>query len=119
MYKRYCPKCGKETDYDIEQCTNCGTAVEKLEYVKTHDIEHKGLRYAGFWIRLLASFIDDIVLLAFIFTVEYLVGIENIFIGIIFPVLLYYAYFESSTKQGTLGKQVVGIKVIDGSGSRI
>ncbi|MCU0352471.1 MAG: RDD family protein [Cytophagales bacterium] len=34
-------------------------------------------------------------------------------------VMAYYAYFESSEKQATLGKQVMGIKVVNMTGDRI
>ncbi|MFN0121209.1 MAG: RDD family protein [Blastocatellia bacterium] len=43
----------------------------------------------------------------------------GIFIGIYILQWLYYAYFESGEKQGTLGKQALGIIVTDINGNRL
>jgi uncharacterized RDD family membrane protein YckC len=98
------------------------------------------MQYAGFWLRLVAYVIDNIILLiigslsGFVFgaifgslyslsmgTAE---GAEE---AVLFPSLLlglvinwlYYAFQESSPKQATLGKQAVGIVVVDLDGKRI
>jgi uncharacterized RDD family membrane protein YckC len=88
--------------------------------------------YAGFWKRLAASVIDQISLMAggFIFGVvaglvyglcggpeegtEALGHIIGITIG-----WLYFALLESSSRQATLGKMALGIKVTDLSGDGI
>jgi uncharacterized RDD family membrane protein YckC len=87
----------------------------------------KQFKYAGFWIRVGSYFIDAIILgivqmvLAFSFFGGYsfmqpnysLVGISTI-IGV-----LYYSIMESSTKQATIGKMAVGIKVGKAGGEQI
>ena len=90
------------------------------------------MKYAGFWKRFAAFFIDILVLivigavaggiLGFLYgattgTVE---GVE--FVGQIGGILagwIYYAAFESSEKQATLGKMALSIKVTDLEGNRI
>lgn len=82
------------------------------------------LRYAGFWLRFLALIIDSLIfLLAGIilaFLVEVMGGSPK---GLDIPFLLaswlYYAIMESSSKQGTIGKIVLGISVTDLEGNRI
>ena len=97
--------------------------------------------YAGFWKRLAAAFIDSIILFIFIQIIEAFVSpiiMESLiaqaqetatlpFLGgavvyfMIFPliIVLYFALFESSSKQATLGKQLLKIKVVDYNGKRL
>ena len=93
------------------------------------------LEYAGFWIRLVAAFIDWIVLMVLgrlinyvffstysfdllesfdfprIFSFYFLVGLA--------VRIAYYGLMESSSRQATLGKMAVGIRVGDENGDRI
>lgn len=52
-----------------------------------------------------------------------LIGLMVAFLGIAFGLViiqwLYYAYFESSEKQGTLGKQAMSLVVTDMNGNRL
>ncbi|WP_321416601.1 RDD family protein [uncultured Methanomethylovorans sp.] len=89
------------------------------------------IKYAGFWRRFFASLIDDTVigivffLFAMLFALLSPFLIENENVGIVILLMLavlamlYYPYFESSAEQATLGKQLMGIIVIDRSGQRI
>lgn len=84
--------------------------------------EFKG--YAGFWKRFVAAIIDGCILMivgliigGFISFVEGAGALGNI-TGIIIG-WLYFALMESSSKQGTLGKMALGIKVTDLSGNAI
>ncbi len=93
--------------------------------------------YAGFFARVKAYLIDLIILTTIGYTIGILynlatggfefsqlrydiitkspiVAILNIIIG-----LVYFAYFESSAKQATIGKQALDIKVVDMDGQRI
>lgn len=88
--------------------------------------------YAGFWKRFAAAFIDGIILtvggmvVGFAFGLAYgaatgtAEGVE--FFGNIIGIImgwLYAALFESSSKQATLGKMALGIKVTDLGGNPI
>ncbi|WP_017652022.1 protein kinase domain-containing protein [Fortiea contorta] len=88
--------------------------------------------YAGFWTRVLAAFIDGIILyivvalIGFVFGFIYAAvlqtaqGVEGIaaILGVIIG-WLYYALMESSEQQATLGKQALGIIVTDIDGKKI
>jgi uncharacterized RDD family membrane protein YckC len=100
------------------------------------------VRYAGFWIRFIAAFIDGIivgvvngVIGAFIgggsaavlsntndpataVTAAIAAAGTSILIGCALS-FVYHAFLESSDKQATVGKMVVGIKVTDINGQRL
>jgi len=95
--------------------------------------------YGGFWIRFVAAIIDGIIVQAVVtpvvFAVGLMVGVAGaiattgrgpgiiaIWIGAVFGLFaswLYEAAMESSSKQATLGKMVLGMKVTDLQGNRI
>jgi uncharacterized RDD family membrane protein YckC len=99
-----------------------------------------GTKYAGFWWRFLAAFLDGIILqivsimsglvigLALGLTlgtlgldrqiVQALCGLAGGAMGIVVA-WLYHALLESSEKQATLGKMICKIRVIDLEGQRI
>ena len=98
----------------------------------------KDLKYGEFRIRFVAEIIDVIIinfvggilagiLFRILAGIGSLSGNESILIlaSIVitfFPLIcaiLYYAYFESSTKQATLGKMVMKLKVVGKDGERI
>jgi len=92
--------------------------------------------YAGFWLRL-AAFVLDVFGLVVIYTVVYIIGL--IVIGqsnaapdeaiqtrlqltrvlLIATPWLYYTVAESSRHQGTFGKRMIGLRVVDEAGRRI
>ena len=90
--------------------------------------------YKGFWIRLVAALIDSIVLTIIIIFLAVLslvvFGItlgEGAGVGMFFLVLilaslapiLYKPLMEASEYQGTLGKYVLGLKIVDKNGKKI
>jgi uncharacterized RDD family membrane protein YckC len=96
--------------------------------------------YGGFWIRFVAAIIDAIivqaVVLPVIIMVSFLIGVAGLVFrtagsGLnltaltvagalgLFASWLYEAAMESSSKQATLGKMVLGMKVTDLQGNRI
>lgn len=81
-------------------------------------------RYAGFWLRFLALVIDTLIfvlagiILGFSFgTIG--ISLKNLDIPLFIIGWLYYALMESSPKQATIGKIVLGISVVDLTGNRI
>ena len=86
------------------------------------------LNYAGFWIRFAAYFIDAVILsgvqfaLMFLFmadttslfTPSLTIQLLSVVVGI-----AYFAGMESSSRQATLGKMGVGIKVGNAQGQQI
>lgn len=90
--------------------------------------------FKGFWIRLVAFFLDGIIIfIAVVLTFLVLVSTASnlfgddaavgtgilLFILSFFGVLLYKPLMEASEYQGTLGKYVLGIKIVDQEGERI
>ena len=97
-------------------------------------------KYAGFWLRLVAYFIDYIILSGGLMIIGYILGILigiflsnrgmdeitimtismllGLFVGLISS-WLYFTLLESSFKQATLGKMAMGIFVTDINGNRI
>jgi uncharacterized RDD family membrane protein YckC len=93
-------------------------------------------KYGGFWIRFVAYLIDAIVLY-FAFSILLLITTGDLFYqSKIEPMefgkdywlltssnfilsLLYYVGMESSKYQATIGKMVLGLKVIDREGNRL
>ena len=92
------------------------------------------MEYAGFWRRLLALAIDG-VLIGIVQTVIMIVfgnimaggtsedamggAALGMFLLIFVGQWLYFAFMESSAKQGTLGKMMIGVVVTDTDGNRI
>lgn len=85
----------------------------------------RNTNYAGFFDRFIAAFIDSILLMVvnlssiYLFTHNFFKGNTFTFILNIVINCLYYALLESGNKQATLGKQLMGIKIIDINGGRI
>ena len=92
------------------------------------------MTYAGFWKRFGASFIDGFITFILGFIAGFIVGVitstmsrtgavgaEGVAGGITGFITgwIYFAAFESSPKQATLGKMALGIKVTDIDGNRI
>ena len=90
--------------------------------------------YKGFWIRLVAALIDSIVLTIIIIFLAVLslvvfgttlgegAGVGMFFLVLIFASLatiLYKPLMEASEYQGTLGKYVLGLKIVDKNGNKI
>lgn len=94
------------------------------------DKEKQKLVYVGFFKRLGAAAVDNfaILIIVFVFFVvaklidnliftEFSDIAEEFIVGLVF--LLYYPILESSKLQGSLGKHLIGIKVVDKEGNRI
>src|ERR1051325_1894842 len=95
------------------------------------------IRYAGFWWRFLAYLIDACVISVVFVPLGFIVGVgitagggderapmlPLVNIGLngfqIVAMWLYYAFLESSSWQGTIGKKVCGLRVTDMNGNRI
>ena len=131
----YCPNCGVKIGDHQRYCSNCGAELPPTEISGTITGEVITHGHAGFWLRLLAWIIDSVILGAvyFLISIPFALGSAFVFrdpfefiagpfltgfIGIVIN-WLYYSIMESSSKQGTLGKMVLGIVVTDMSGNRI
>lgn len=95
------------------------------------------VQYAGFWWRLLAYLIDAAIMSIIFVPLGMVIGVGMVVSGAVdnsglasvanlglnvFQLLamwLYYAFCESSSWQGTIGKKALGIRVTDMNGNRI
>jgi uncharacterized RDD family membrane protein YckC len=141
----FCEKCGASFAPDSAFCSACGQPVAgcsglpPLEGVPT---ETHARRYAGFWLRLIAFFIDTIILLVATVMILRILGrsLDLPPLGVIGPeargplamrgfalfefvagigAWLYFALMESSAWQATLGKKIIGLYVTDLHGHKI
>ncbi len=78
------------------------------------------MTYAGFWKRFAASIIDGLILGVVMWFVGFVVAPESTVGQLVLIVVwwLYFAGWESSERQATLGKTVLDIKVSDLQGGR-
>ena len=118
-------------DYSLKsQSTNAQVDLRNVSSNYRNEVKTRissEVKYAGFWIRFFASFIDGLVLGLPSFLVSLLIGltknttliiISQLLLNIVAP-WLYFAIMESSIHQGTVGKKLLGMKVVDLQGNRI
>ena len=83
---------------------------------------------AGFWIRLVASIIDGVILLVAYFIILFVLGAIGVDYFTMFTfastlsfifALGYHIFFPSSNMMGTPGKALLGLKITDESGNKI
>jgi|LauGreSBDMM110SN_4_FD.fasta_scaffold188913_2 uncharacterized RDD family membrane protein YckC len=79
------------------------------------------MKYAGFWIRFVALVIDCIIIVPLNNYILSCIGDGSI-LRILVPNMIWWAYtagLTSSNLQATLGKKILGLKVVDLNGNRI
>jgi uncharacterized RDD family membrane protein YckC len=97
-------------------------------------VAERKFTYAGFWIRFVATLIDSFILVLIDVSIRFAIfgtvfttnfEDEDVVGGGVYGLMsfaIYVAYhtiLESSSKQGTIGKMALGIKVATESGERI
>lgn len=131
----FCPNCGNQTNSNANFCSSCGTNVTLSPNYQALAKDFGYTPYAGFWKRFVAymldtmliSIVSGIVIFSFVFlsvtdnpssneSILLQLAIQSFSIAINW---LYFALMESSAKQATLGKMLLGIKVTDINGQRI
>jgi uncharacterized RDD family membrane protein YckC len=149
----YCNRCGSKSACDAQFCQSCG---ESLQAAVATSVARLGaqprrayasssaptvtVRFAGFWIRVVASLLDLCIGFAGFLPIRMLLGSTTTLLGVSwqmptsrihfisrmvrigFAILLNWLYragMESSNVQGTLGKLAVQIKVTGLDGNRI
>ena len=87
--------------------------------------------YGGFWARLVALIIDDAIVFIIMLAALLAMGIAGATVGMesmmgavaslvaTFVPLLYWAVLESSSRQATFGKRIMGLEVTDLEGNRL
>jgi uncharacterized RDD family membrane protein YckC len=155
----FCTKCGAANAASAQFCSRCGTSMAPTAGVApvsasasgpapaaypaapAYQSAQVGVRYGGFWIRVVAFIIDAIIVrtaawpIGMIFGLGglagtfggfphsgmglHLLGSGVVLVVVVFGSWLYEAFMLSSTYQATLGKMIFGMKVSDLNGRRI
>ncbi|MGB7331800.1 MAG: RDD family protein, partial [Terriglobales bacterium] len=162
----FCNKCGAQNTAGAQFCNRCGTPTSPASGTVPTAVSSSsspglasspaapysastpsypgftpavGVRYAGFWIRVVAAIIDAIILRVVVAPIHLIfgglglagmmAGVPHVplaifgggltFIVLVFGSWLYEAFMESSSYQATLGKMIFGLKVTDLNGNRI
>ena len=137
----FCPNCGQENIAGARTCETCGADLTSVtveqpdsqpvvpaDYAASPDVKH-----AGFWLRFVAWIIDSVLLNIVSWIIMFSTGFVLADISLTGSVVwtiaflalniglpwLYLSLMESSSKQATLGKMVLGIIVTDEAGNRI
>jgi uncharacterized RDD family membrane protein YckC len=127
-----CPRCRLLNPPTATRC-DCGydfptDSIQKSYATRnkavSQELQLQDVRYGGFWRRVFASILDDMIINVGygIFMLIFLVMLcpERIASFLIIPILvirftalwwLYFAWFESSRHQATIGKQIFGLMV--------
>lgn len=131
-----CPKCRQQIVGSSRVCPSCGAELP-LSPGATPAAAPAAVAtdvYAGFWKRFAAFILDYIIVLALAMMAGAVIGLiygvgagaptEDAAsgLGAIAGLLvwwLYYALMESSSKQATLGKMALGIRVVDREGNAV
>jgi len=158
--KTVCNQCGREVTPGTAFCVQCGAkisasttttavaaaaAAPAMATAYSGGAAHPGApvtaRYGGFWIRLVAAFIDGVLVQVVVMPVAFIVGAAigvasvasrsaaaagvqllatmfGFFLGV-GASWIYEAAMESSSKQATLGKMIFGMRVTDLAGNRV
>ena len=134
----FCPACGQPAAAAV-MAPAAGMASVYVESVAARPIY-----YAGFWLRFVAYLLDVVAIWIVALPIYLLLGTtlglsmssiarnpDAMMLGsalggillfegcVLVGVWLYYAFFESSAWQGTVGKKVLGLRVTDLEGNRI
>jgi uncharacterized RDD family membrane protein YckC len=147
----FCPSCGRETPGAAQFCTACGASLGPPAAASplagqplvppSAAISFGGQRFAGFWVRFLAYFIDRIILMVgslilvlpaiLVFGLPavgrarmlgHIAGASTVFLLLPLGLLLNWLYeagFLSSLRQATPGKMALSLVVTDLAGGRI
>jgi uncharacterized RDD family membrane protein YckC len=140
----FCNKCGAENVAGAQFCARCGTPTMLTSSgVSAQAVGYQtvttGVRYGGFWIRVVAAIVDGVIIRVVVAPVGMIfggLGFAGSLTGIphrglallgggitailvLFGSWLYEAFMESSSYQATLGKMIFGMKVTDLNGNRI
>lgn len=111
----FCQKCGKEISNESKFCKFCGASLSGDCTGQSQAEAIVGTKYAGFWIRFAAYFIDYVIasiLASASSAIFYALGMD-IFGGLAYFVI-WFGYFIILTykKNATWGKMAVGINVV-------
>lgn len=132
-----CPSCYAPVSDDAQVCPSCGKSLSLWNPPAGNPAARQQqdagmVSYAGFWKRFAAYVVDSVVLvlatIVLMIPVAFVTGFDEATIKAnemalnlvsFIAYLLYFAVMESSERQATLGKQLLGIRVSRLNGERL
>lgn len=114
----YCPTCGTENPKGSKFCEKCGANLAEENFNESN--EESEVEYTGFFIRAVAYIVDLIILAIVNFIIKAIIGRTDLYyaLTVIIP-LIYFVIMESSKTQGSLGKMLLKIKVVNEAGDKM
>ena len=118
----YCATCGQMLEPEARFCPNCGAAAGPnaapniapgMAYYEQGG--QAGVEYMGFWIRVVAAFIDGILITIVSGILGAILGFDNWWIGTLISLIYHVAFI--SAKGQTIGKMIFGIQVVNSQGN--
>ena len=141
MSSIFCNRCGFPSTDDAQFCQRCGAPIGlRSVFQGTAPTLIAAPYFGGFWVRVLASLVDSLILFAAVFPVRMVLGSAVTVLGmdaqmpmhdlllarrgirIAAGIVIAWAYkagMESSRHQATLGKLAARLKVTDMEGNRL
>lgn len=132
----YCTQCNYNNPPLTQFCKNCERDMTPAPASAVRPKQTTAFIYAGFWFRLLAAFVDVLVLSAGVILLLTLIAVFIAITGrdsllhnplatslftwlIILMSMTYFVLMESGTQGNTLGKRWINIKVLDVEGNKL
>jgi uncharacterized RDD family membrane protein YckC len=116
----YCPKCGTQNVDDAEYCSNCGTNIRTAASVAPQPTSQAASepdipnRLASRWLRFVAKFVDLFIFIGILYAVAIVMTVASVgsILFLALPPILVLQVVWLSTRGQTIGKRMVGIKLI-------
>jgi uncharacterized RDD family membrane protein YckC len=117
----FCPVCGSALTAGAQFCGNCGTSLSPAgPAAPAPGAPEVGVEYAGFWMRLVASIVDFVILTVIgVFIGLIIEGIGARFLIGLLVGIVYDVGFWVANDGATPGKMAMGIKVRMANGEPI
>jgi uncharacterized RDD family membrane protein YckC len=125
----HCTQCGTALPADAMFCASCGARTMQVEAPTwtepTLAYQPEPFKYGGFWLRLVASILDGIIVNLAISVIGAALassadgGATVVGLLTLFGNWLYFALMEAGPWQATIGKRVLGLMVVDDHGRPI
>lgn len=132
----YCTQCGYNNPASARVCKNCELDLQAGAIDAAHSGMPEVLIYARFWVRLIAAFLDVLVISTVIILILFLLAILIALTGrddilhnqqavsifywtVICMSAAYYILMESGEQGATFGKRWMNIKVLDTNANRL
>lgn len=117
-----CRSCGAGLDRRARFCSACGVSVipgeapaAGVNSINTRDLAD--LEYMGFWIRLAAELIDQVIIVLAILLLGLIISLTQFAWALAVPVIVYLVY--KHLKCQTPGRKLLEIKVVNAKGEDV